>query len=98
MRGRGARLREWARHGQTLVGREAEVANAQAMADRAVSQKYDPVLEQIEATTRNLELIRDDPTTSVEDKNRAQKQIDAKELQKQKVTEAANTSASNSSK
>lgn len=73
-----------------LAASQGQLANAQFLADRAVAQKYDPIIEQIEATTANLKLIRDDPQTSLEDRNRATEQIRFQEQQKRDATEAAN--------
>lgn len=47
---------------------------AQDMVDKAVAQKYDPIKEQIAINTANLDLIIKDPTTSLQDKNRAEQQ------------------------
>lgn len=88
-----------------LAASQGQLANAQSLANQAVAQKYDPILERIEATRANLELILNDPLTSLQDKNRALQQQaiqDAKEqqtlLDKQNATsiwEIATTAASN---
>lgn len=57
------------------------LASAQSKADRAVAAKYDPIQAQIDAATKNLQLILNDPSTKLADKNRAQAQLD---IQKQK--------------
>src|SRR3990167_5836642 len=54
---------------------------AQDQIDRAVSQKFDPIREQINAKMFNLDLIMKSPAYSVAEKNRAQKQ--QFEIQKQ---------------
>ena len=51
-----------------------QLASAQEKVDRAVAQKYDPIKEQIAINTANLDLILKDPTTSLQDKNRAEQQ------------------------
>lgn len=68
-----------------LAASQGQLANAQALADRAVAQKYDPILEKIEALKANLGLILNDPLTSLQDRNRAQAQLD---LQNQREQEA----------
>jgi hypothetical protein len=65
-----------------LEASRGNLAAAQDLADRAVQQKYGPIKEQIAAATANLELILNDPKTSLQDKNRAQAQLD---IQNQKA-------------
>lgn len=77
-----------------LAASQGQLANAQAMADKAVGQKYDPIQEQIDARKANLDLIINDPKTSLEDKNRALKQKaieDAKAAQVEKDKENSKT-------
>lgn len=81
------------------------LASAQAKADKAVAAKYDPIQEQITAATNNLNLILKSPEYSLEEKNRAQQQLDIQNqkqaaLDKQKqdakdVLSAAQTAAAN---
>lgn len=88
-----------------LEASRGNLTTALSLVDRAVAQKYDPILEQIAATKANLELIFNDPLTSLQDKNRAQVQMDlqnqkqqATTLAKQNETEVwniATTAASN---
>lgn len=52
------------------------LASAQTKANQAVAAKYDPIQEQIDAATKNLQLIQNDPKTTLADKNRAQAQLD----------------------
>jgi len=68
-----------------LAASQGQLATAQSLADRAVGEKYNPILEEIDALTKNLELINDDPETSLEDKNRAQKQLDIQNARKDAV-------------
>lgn len=88
-----------------LAASQGQLANAQALADKAVAQKYDPILERIDAMQANLNLILNDPLTSLQDKNRALRQqaiqdakAEAVSLQKETATEVwniATTAASN---
>lgn len=57
-----------------LAASQGQLANAQAMADRAVKAKYDPIEEQIQANKDNLQLIIDSPETTLQEKNRALQQ------------------------
>ncbi|MEX0909986.1 MAG: hypothetical protein WDZ75_01695 [Candidatus Paceibacterota bacterium] len=90
-----------------LSASQGQLANATALAERAVSQKYDPIVEQIESLKANLELIINDPRTSLQDKNRARAQLEAQNLKAEstalaresasQVWEIATTAAANSS-
>jgi hypothetical protein len=62
---------------------------AQDMVDRAVSQKFDPIKEQIAAKTANLNLIINSPAYSLADKNRAQAQLDIQNKKKADADTAA---------
>lgn len=57
-----------------LEASRGNITLAQDLVDRAVAQRFDPIREQIDAATKNLELILNDPRTSLQDKNRAAKQ------------------------
>lgn len=59
-----------------LEASRGNIATAQTMVDRAVAQKFDPIREQIAAKSANLELLLQSPRFSLEDKKRAQKQLD----------------------
>lgn len=59
-----------------LEASRGNLAAAQDLAERAVAQKYGPIKERIAAATANLQLILNDPKTSLQDKNRAQAQLD----------------------
>lgn len=77
-----------------LEASRGNITLAQDLVDRAVAQRFDPIREQITARTKNLELILNDPKTSLQDKNRAQKQKDiqdekARQLAKSEATELA---------
>lgn len=52
------------------------LASANDKVTRAVAAKYDPIQEEINAATANLDLILKDPATTLADKNRAQVQLD----------------------
>lgn len=68
------------------------LASAQAKADKAVAAKYDPIQEQIDAATKNLDIILKSPEYSLEEKNRAQKQLDIQN-QKQAQLDTAKQNA-----
>lgn len=70
-----------------LAASQGQLANAQALADKAVAQKYDPILERIGALQQNLQLILNDPLTSLQDKNRAQAQLAQQQQQQLLVTQ-----------
>ncbi len=59
-----------------LEASKGNIANAQAIADKAVAQKYGPIEEQITAAKANLSLILNSPEYTLEEKNRAQVQLD----------------------
>lgn len=61
------------------------LVTAQSLVDRAVAQKYDPVREQIGVTKANLELVLNSPEYSIEEKKRAQKQLDAQNAKEKQV-------------
>lgn len=65
-----------------LEASRGNIATAQTLIDRAVSQKFDPIKEQIDATIKNLDLILKSPEYSLEDKNRAQAQLDIQNAKK----------------
>lgn len=58
-----------------LAASQGQITNAQAMANKMVAQKYDPITEQINTTKANLQLILDSPQYSLEQKNRAKDQL-----------------------
>jgi len=60
-----------------LEASRGDLTTALDLVDRAVAQKFDPIREEIRAKTTNLNLILSSPEFSRQDKNRAQKQIDA---------------------
>lgn len=73
---------------------QGRLASAQRYADEAIKQKYEPLKERAAAITRNLEIIANDPRTSLEDRQRAlaQKAIEdqkAAAAKKQEETESA---------
>lgn len=59
-----------------LEASNGNLTTALDMVDRAVSQRFDPIKEEIDATTKNLELILNSPQYTLEQKNRAQAQLD----------------------
>jgi len=60
-----------------MAAAQGQLSNAQALADKAVAAKYGPIEEKIAAAKANLDLIINSPQYSLEQKNRAQKQLDA---------------------
>lgn len=62
-----------------------QLANAQSLSDKAVSAKFDPIQEQITSATNNLNLILNSPEYSLEQKNRAQKQLDIQNANQAKL-------------
>lgn len=80
-----------------LEATNGNITLAQNLVDRAVAQKYDPIKEEIDAKTANLNLILKSPEYSLADKNRAAKQqaiVDAQKMQLEKNKEDAKTIAS----
>jgi len=69
-----------------LQATNGNILTAQTLVDRAVAQKFDPVRERINVAKANIELILNSPKFSIEDKNRAQKQM-AIQAQKEKELE-----------
>lgn len=72
-----------------LEASRGNLATALAQVDRAVAQKYDPIREQIYALSHNLQLILNDPRTALEDRNRAQAQLDIQNAKLKAVNDAA---------
>lgn len=66
---------------------QGQLATAQMLADRAVSAKYEPISEEILALSSNLNLILSSPSYSIEQKNRAQKQLDIQRERQAKLDE-----------
>ena len=58
-----------------LEASRGNITLANDLVDRLVEQKFGPDKEKQKALTANLELVRNDPQTSLQDKNRANKQI-----------------------
>ena len=58
-----------------LEASRGNITLANDLVDRLVEQKFGPDKEKQKALTANLELVRNDPQTSLQDKNRADKQI-----------------------
>lgn len=71
---------------------QGNLSTAQAMADKAVAAKYDPIEAQITAATKNLQLIMNSPQATLEEKNQAQAQLDQQKA-KQDAVDLAKTNA-----
>ena len=67
--------------GSLLEASRGNLTTALDLVDRAVAQRFDPIKSEIEVTKSNLQRIIDSPQYSLEQKNRAQAQLD---LQKQR--------------
>lgn len=59
-----------------LEASRGNLATAQTMVEKAVSQKYDPIREQIEVAKSNLELLINSPAYTLAEKRQAQAQLD----------------------
>lgn len=59
-----------------MAAAQGQLANAQSLSDKAVEAKYGPIQEQITALTSNLNIILNSPNYTLQDKNRAQAQMD----------------------
>lgn len=76
-----------------LQAAQGNLANAQAQADKVITQKYGPIQEQITAATANLNLILNSPEYSLEEKNRAQTQLDAQNAKQVALDKAKSDAA-----
>lgn len=72
-----------------LEASRGNLATAQTLADRAVAQKYDPIKAELAASIANLETIANDPRTSLQDKNRANKQLALQKAKDAEITKQA---------
>ncbi len=54
-----------------MAAAQGDLANAQTLANKAVAAKFDPIEAQITASTKNLDLIKNDPATTLAEQNRA---------------------------
>ena len=63
------------------------LATSLSLIDRAVAQKFDPIREEIDAKTANLQLILRSPEYTNAEKKRAQDQLDEQNRQKAAVDE-----------
>lgn len=70
-----------------LQAAQGNVAFAQSLVEKAVSDEFAPIEAELDAKTKNLKLIIDSPEYSLQDKNRAQAQADAIENQKNAVAD-----------
>ncbi len=77
-----------------LEASRGNLTTALDLVDRAVAQKYDPITEEINALTANLNLIINSPDFTREQQNRAQSQLDIQnqrtsDLEEKKADEKA---------
>lgn len=59
-----------------IAAKNGQLATAEHYVNNATIQKFGPIEAQISAAKANLELIKNDPLTSLQDRNRAQAQLD----------------------
>lgn len=69
-----------------IAAKNGQLETAQHLVNNAIIQKYGPIEAKIKALQANLELIKNDPATSLADKNRAQAQLD---IQNKKAADVA---------
>lgn len=70
-----------------LEASRGNLTTALDLVDRAVSQKYDPIKEEIAVKQANLDLILKSPTYSLEERNRAQIQKEAQERRSRSIAQ-----------
>lgn len=73
-----------------LEASRGNIALANDLVDRAVKAKFDPIREQIDIATKNLDLILKSPEYTLAEKNRAEQQ---KQLQENKAKQLAKQEA-----
>ncbi len=71
----------------SLNAAQGNLSTAQALADKVVSDVYDPIEAQIKADTENLNLIKNDPNTTLQEQEQAQAQLDIKNQQAQAIAD-----------
>jgi hypothetical protein len=71
------------------------IDTANMLIEKAVKAKYDPIKEQIDVKTKNLNLILKSPAYSLEEKNQAQAQLDIQEAKKAAIEKQAKEEADN---
>lgn len=70
-----------------VAAAEGNVASARALVDKAVSAKYDPIDEEINAKIKNLQLITQSPEYTLAEKKRADRQEAIQLAEKEKLVE-----------
>lgn len=68
-----------------LAAAQGNVAYAQSLADKAVAAQFDPITEKLNALTANLNLIKNDPQTTIDEKNQANAQLDSVKAQQAQI-------------
>jgi len=73
-----------------LYAAEGDLASAQKAVDDAVSQKYDPIKEELEIKLANYDRIINSPKANLEEKNQARKLAELDRIRLEKIGETAN--------
>lgn len=68
-----------------LEASRGNITLAKDLVDRAVAQRFDPYKEEINVLEKNLQLLKEDPETTVQERNRALKLEDALETRRREV-------------
>ena len=71
-----------------LAAAQGDLANAQNLADRALDAKYAPIEAQLEASNKNLILIKNDPETTRQEEKKANERLAINAQIKAQVDEA----------
>ena len=71
-----------------IAAAESNLSYAQSQANRAVETKYAPIEAKIKAATANLQLIKNDPTTTNQEKRQADQQLAIQSQMKAAVDQA----------
>ena len=76
-----------------IAAANGNLSYAQSQADRAVKTKYAPIEAQIKAATANLQLIKNDPTSTNQEKRQADQQLAIQQQMKDAVAQAKQNSS-----
>lgn len=72
-----------------LEATRGNLVNALELVDRSVSQRFDPIREEIRVNMANLDLIINSPEFTVAERNRAQRQREAQEERERQINQNA---------